>query len=443
MKLFCVNNKQGTCRLLAVKRGAGVTCRITALFDGKLINESRSRMRITFLLSSLEAGGSERVAATLCNTWAARGDRVTLVATYSGGGQGKLFYEMSPAVEIVFLANTLNASRNKFVGYVQRMRALRKLIIDREPDVIVSFLPNVNLSALVSSAFLGTPVIISERSDPSVYPFPWYAKLLCRWSYRFADVLAVQTESVATKAWHIYPGLKKVCAIPNPLPRAMEDVSAAPMRARKVLLSLGRLSPEKQVGTLLQAFVGIASQFPDWDLHIYGDGPDKAMLEEHVRCERMDGRVLLKGPTATPWEVMANADVFAMVSAYEGFPNALLEAMAVGLPCVVFDCPSGPREISCDGRNAMLVPLNDQARLREALISLMEDGDLRSTLGKRAREFVRSRFSLPNVASQWDELFMQVGALKAAPIPAGMTTVLHEATASAREVHSYGPTSGV
>lgn len=368
-------------------------------------------MNIILLTSSMAAGGAERVATTLCNAWVARGNRVKLIATFSGGGGGA-FYPLSEAVEFVYLADKAGTKQKNIAGYVQRIVTLRRLIREKAPDVIVSFLPNVNVAALLASAFLGVPVIICERSDPSIYPQPWPWALSCKLLYRFADMLTVQTESVAAKVASIYPGVSSVRAIPNPLPEAIAEINPNPSSQRKVLLSLGRLSAEKQVEKLLRAFSAVASGYPEWDLHIYGDGPLKAALEAQIMTDGLQGRAFLKGATETPWKVMAGADVFVMVSAYEGFPNALLEAMGIGLPCIAFDCPSGPREISHDGRDALLVPLNDHAGLVAALARLMGDASLREALGRQARESVSRRFSLRGVMTTWDGFFREVGAIR-------------------------------
>lgn len=366
-------------------------------------------MRIIFLISSMGPGGAERVAATLCNAWAERGDNVTLVATFSGGG--KAFYEISPSVEFMYLADMVGIKKKNVFNYVQRILALRRLISDRRPDVIVSFLANVNVTAVFSSAFLRIPLIVCERSDPSICPYPRLLTLLCKISYRFADVLAVQTESVAAKIVNVYPGLGMVRVIPNPLPEAIKTICLQSSPARKILLSLGRLSQEKQIDKLLKAFSEVAPFFVDWDLHIYGDGPLKTRLDEQIKDAKLNTRVKLKGSTELPWKVMARADAFVMVSAYEGFPNALLEAMGVGLPCIVFDCPSGPREITRDGKDAILIPLSDHERLVSALFKLMGDAGLRDALGAQARTSVHNRFCLSKVIQKWDLLFKEVGAV--------------------------------
>jgi glycosyltransferase involved in cell wall biosynthesis len=359
------------------------------------------------LVSSLAAGGAERVATTLCNAWASRGDRVWLVPTFSAGGTS--FYEIADGVEMVYLANAAG-TKGAILGYVKRQYVLRKLIQSWSPDVIVSFLPNVNVAAILSTAFLRVPLIICERSDPTSHPLPWFWKLATKLLYRYADMLTVQTAAVARKVEKILPA-KLLRAVPNPLPSDAALMSRSAIGGRKKLLSLGRLSGEKQIDRIIKAFAETAADFPEWDLEIYGDGPQKVYLSELIRDCGLEQRAFILGGTRTPWNVMAASDVFVMTSMYEGFPNALLEAMGIGLPCIAFDCPSGPREISEDGEAALLVSLNDQDELVAAMRRVMYDEHLRFSLGDRAKASVMTRFGLDAVLAHWDKLFSEVGVI--------------------------------
>ena len=346
----------------------------------------------------------------LCNAWSARGDLVTLVATYSGGGRP--FYRISDTVELAYLAELVGTRNRNALSYVHRLFALRRLIGRRAPDVVVSFLPNVNVAAIVATAFTNVPVIVCERTDPSTRTAGDFWHICSRLTYRFAEMLTVQTHAVAAKARALYPGLRSVRVVPNPLPDGVTALRAAQGNGRRILLSLGRLTMEKQVEKTVDAFAGLASRFDDWDLHIYGDGPHQSALASRIESLHMQDRIFLKGRTAEPWQVMAGADAFVMTSKREGFPNALLEAMAVGLPCVAFDCPSGPREISRGGKDALLVRLDDQVGLVSALEQVMCNDGLRRSLGAQARESVCARFGRREIIALWDRLFQEVGAIR-------------------------------
>jgi GalNAc-alpha-(1->4)-GalNAc-alpha-(1->3)-diNAcBac-PP-undecaprenol alpha-1,4-N-acetyl-D-galactosaminyltransferase len=365
-------------------------------------------LRILFLISSLNSGGAERVATTLCNAWVARHDSVTLVPTFSGGGNP--FYALDKRVELTYLSSLVPVRAGSGKRYLARLLALRRLVRECKPDVVISFLPNVNIAALAATAFTGVPCIVCERSDPSQMPIGRFWRTACNWFYRFADLVAVQTEAVASGIGSVYGGLRRVAIVPNPLPEGLllmrTDSSATPKR--HTLLSLGRLSQEKQVGQIVEVFASLAADFQAWDLHVHGDGPECEAIQAQINALGLHERVLLKGRSNEPWLVMAEADAFVMNSRFEGFPNAMLEAMGVGLPCVVADCPSGPRDISANGRDALLFSPGDVQGFRAALAQIMGDPDLRLRLGKQARASVIERYSLEAVLKTWDGLFTDV-----------------------------------
>lgn len=368
-------------------------------------------MRIVFLISSLGSGGAERVAATLCNAWAARGYDVILVPTYSGGGSP--FYAIDPRVSLRYLADEVGHGQGG-KRHLRRLRVLRRMIRAGRPDVVVSFLPNVNIAALAATAFTGIPCVIGERSDPIAQPIGRFWTTACRLFYRFADAVTVQTESVAQRIGTIYPGLKRVTVLPNPLPPELlvlppRDPDSRPVSGRRVLLSMGRLSAEKRTDRIVAAFARVADRHPSWDLQVVGDGPLREALQQQVeRCGLPAGRVSLLGRSHAPWQLMRGADAFVLASAYEGFPNALLEAVAVGLPSISTDCRSGPREISDEGQVVRLVPTDEPTALAGALDELLSDAGLRRRLSEAGPGSVRDRFSLSTVLARWDTLFREV-----------------------------------
>ncbi len=356
----------------------------------------------------MNSGGAERVASTLANAWASRGDQVTLMPTFSGGGE--CFYSLSPDVHLVYLANLVSSRARTLFNRLARLRALRRFIISERPDVIVSFLSNVNVASIVASIGLGIPIIVCERTDPFAMPTSKLFWISCRLTYPLADALMVQTKAVAAKYTSTGWPLPLVRVIPNPIPRKILDIEQnVSADEKKRFLSVGRLVEEKQFGMLIKVFASIASNNHSLTLRIVGDGPLRQVLEQQIVDLNLAGCVELLGRSASIAEELAQADAFVLTSAYEGFPNALLEAMAVGLPCVTFDCPSGPREMSMNGQVALLVPLNDERTLAHELERLMMDDDLRCSLGKKARASVQERFALERVLEQWDSLFEEIG----------------------------------
>lgn len=364
--------------------------------------------KILLLVSSMGSGGAERVASTLANAWADRGDQVTLVPTFSG--RGECFYELSANVQLVYLADLVTSQQRTWINQLARLRALRQYIKSERPDVIVSFLCNVNVAAVLASLGLGIPVIICERTDPFITPISRWLQLACQFTYPFATVLMVQTQAVAAKYVASGWSLKRLRVIANPVSEQMLAIQrGVNFTATKRLLSVGRLDEGKQFDVLIRVFSNLAKRHTNWTLRIIGEGALRATLQQRITELGLDCCVELEGHSKTIGDELVQADIFALTSKYEGFPNVLLEAMTVGLPCVSFDCPSGPREITMDGEMALLVPLNDEPALELALERLMLDADLRQTLGDQARISVLERFSLDKILAQWDLLFQKLG----------------------------------
>jgi len=198
--------------------------------------------------------------------------------------------------------------------------------------------------------------------------------------------------------------------IPNPLVYPM--VSSTPVvtpkdiisEARKICLSVGRLSEEKRFSEIISAFNGVASKFPDWDLVFLGEGPERDHLERKVSSLGLQDRVYFPGRVGNVSDWYFCAGAYVMNSRFEGFPNTLLEAMAYGLPVIRVDCDTGPKEIITDGIDGLLVDtFGVQSGLSSAMEKIFEDPVFSRSLGQSATG-VRSRFSLDSIGSKWDDL---------------------------------------
>ncbi|HUH40075.1 MAG TPA: glycosyltransferase family 4 protein, partial [Castellaniella sp.] len=363
-----------------------------------------------FLISSMHRGGAERVAATLANAWARRGDTVTLVSCYSG--RGSCDYDLDPGVRLLWLADRVRGPR--VLRPLTKLLALRSLIREHSPDRVLSFLTNVNVSTLLATRGLGLKVVVSERTDPahSVNLEP-ALRWLRRWTYPWAHRVVVQTPQSMPHLMRVAPDTQRLCAIPNPLPDGLpapRDGEPQDPSGRLRLAALGRFSPVKRFDQLIEAFAKLADRHPDWDLIIWGEGPQREACLRRVADLDLSTRVFLPGHTTRPWRELLGVQAFVLSSAVEGFPNAMLEAMALGLPCVATDCPSGPYELSAGGRDALLVPLNDESALVQALDQTMgATSQWREELGRRAAESVRARYGLDGILRQWDAAWTNQG----------------------------------
>lgn len=370
--------------------------------------------RVLFFVGSMNAGGAERVAATLSNAWAARGDEVCLVMTHLASRES--FYPLHPQVRCVPLADYLPA-RGRWLKPVAKARAIRTIYHEFQPDVVLSFLTNVNVNVLHALKNIQTPIVVCERTHPLYSRSATRSlRLLRRWLYPRASRVVLQTTASAQDFVREQTHSRSYAVVPNPIDPPLLQRRPAyenTLRMPPKIIALGRLAEVKRFDLLIEAFAALPDAYQTWELHLYGDGPQHEALQQLAHQRGVDGRVFFQGRTDEPWQKLSESQLFVLCSAYEGFPNALLEAMALGLPCITLDCPSGPAEITEQGQVARLLPKNaDVQTLAQALEQLMGDPKQRRDLGAAARESVVRRYALETVLTRWDELFTELESNK-------------------------------
>lgn len=365
-------------------------------------------MKILLLVSSLNAGGAERVASTLVNGWAGRGDTVTLMPTFSG--RGGIHYDIHPNVNVSFLADLCKTNSNLLTSKIDRLRALRRAVQTLSPDVVISFLTNVNIATLLATRLLHVPVIVCERVNPFLVPMPRSQRLARRLLYPFANRVVLQTEALAKECTDAFRPRWKTWSIPNPLSPEFQEIETPnpPLGDRPTIIGVGRLDKQKQFDKLILAFSKVAHSNPEWDLKIIGEGPLRTPLLNLAKELQLANRVKLTGLSSNVIKDLQSSEIFALTSSYEGFPNALIEAMAAGLPCIAFDCPSGPREISNNGQLVVLIKKDDVQAFSDGLQQLITNRLQRNRLGSDARDAIQSRYSAQRILTEWDKLFAEV-----------------------------------
>ncbi len=361
-------------------------------------------MKIALITSLLCGGGAARVLVGMANHWCKAGHDVVLYSFESEAHAS--FYPVDKGVKVIFL-NIFGESFTlweRVRNNLNRFFVIRKALRAENPDVVISFIDTANIRVLLAMLGSGIPVIVSERIHPAYEPLGRFWKVLRRITYPLADSLVVQTEAVRRHFadWR----LGDVRVIPNPV-KELPVLGEAPQLQRPSIVAVGRVAKQKNYPLLLRSFARLRCKHPEWNLYIAGkyarDAGIEAVLERH---DLRDG-VHFLGQVADVGGVLAQADIYVLSSSYEGFPNALCEAMAAGLPCIATDCPGGPADIITSGKNGVLVPNADDEAFSLALGSMAEDDEKRFKLGQRALE-IREFFSERRIMHMWEECINMV-----------------------------------
>jgi GalNAc-alpha-(1->4)-GalNAc-alpha-(1->3)-diNAcBac-PP-undecaprenol alpha-1,4-N-acetyl-D-galactosaminyltransferase len=360
-------------------------------------------IRITLIGAKVDCGGVQRLMSIIANYWAQKEWKVTLFIL--DGDSTSPFFELDPRILLIHLdiyrpsSNILEAIWNN----LRRIYALRRVIRDSKPDVVVSFWAFVNVLVLFATRGMRVPVVVTDPCDPKVEPLKWIFALLRRWTYTFDAQLVVETERA--KASYAHKIQSRTTVIPNPITPITQADKGLPEITldRPSLVAIGRFQHNKGFDLLLNAFARVKDQYPDWTLTIIGDGPLRSYLESLRDELGLDDRVHLPGFVDNIYHALKQADLFVMSSRWEGMPMALMEAMSCGLPVISTDCRCGPREIIRNGIDGALVPPENVEALSAAMDQLMSDESARKRLASRAVE-VTERFSVEQVLGRWEQL---------------------------------------
>lgn len=355
-------------------------------------------MRLCFMTYAMSSGGAERVLSELANHYARKGIHDVHLITLQREGT-PLFYPLDPAITLhqLGLNQTGSGGGSKVKRVLKRLFSMRRTLKDLKPQKIISFVDEMNVATLLASVGLKIPVVISERTDPRRYSIGTLGNIVRRLTYPLAFRLVLQGTYVRS----CFPYLsKKISVIPNPV--AFSDESLSPVESSFVVMIVGRLDRYKGHYELIEAFSIVEKNFPKWSLEIYGEGPERENLEALIAKYNLQDKAFLKGLASPIQPELKRASLFAFPTHYEGFSNALAEAMAVGLPVVASNC-DGNLELVEHDKNALVFPVGDIDKLAECLSLLMSNPQKRIELGGAARNSIK-KFAPEKIYGMWDEV---------------------------------------
>jgi glycosyltransferase involved in cell wall biosynthesis len=339
---------------------------------------------LALVISDLGCGGAQRVLVQLAEAWMRAGRKVTVI-TLAGPEQD--FFRLPAGMGRIALAG-IGQSRSylgALLANFDRVRRLRRALRDTEAQVAVAFIMSTAVLTILAALGLRIRVVACERNDPSRQSFGSVWSALRRLTYPLADVVTANSRGVLA-ALRSYVPADRLLYVANPLSAASRS---QPARLNALtILSIGRLNRQKAHDVLLKAFAIFAAKHPDWRLAIMGDGPDAGKLRDLADELHIGDRVDWLGTQPDPYPWLQSAQMFVLASRHEGTPNALLEAMSCGLPCIVSDASPGPLELVADGSSGIVVSVDDDSALAAQMARLADDSTLARRLGEAARERV-------------------------------------------------------
>lgn len=355
-------------------------------------------MRITIFVSALSGGGAERVVCNLANYLTGAGHEIDII-TMSEADPAEILHW-----DVTHVPLLLKSERgHSLMNNSKRIFRLAKYMKRQNVDAYVAFLPTTIMLMLRLRWLTKAPIIASERCDPEQY-MPKTKNGMKKWSSK-ASGFVFQTEDA--KAWYM-PYLKGVESVI--IPNAINPAFIRPKydgKKEKTIVGAGRLNEQKNFPLLIRAFARVADKFPGHKLVIYGKGPLLESLKDLAAKLGVGNRVEFPGFCTNMPEVLEKASMFVLSSDYEGMPNALMEAMASGLPCVSTDCGGGgARFLIENGENGILVPQRDEDALAAAMEKILSDESFAEKLGNNARKLQKT-LAPEKIYGEWEAFILK------------------------------------
>ena len=284
--------------------------------------------KILFIISDLESGGAQRVVSNICNNLIKKNYSIKVLLL----SDGKVFYKLNPKIQILHL-NLLNESksfRRKIYNNIQRILKIRKIIIDQNPNSIVSFIHNTNILSIIANLGLKNKIIVSERNNPYIQKTDLYWKVLQTLTYKFCDYIVVNN-------YFAHKFFKKTYDNVVTINNSLTKFDSIKRKKKNNILIVSRHHHQKNIEIFIKAFSEIHKKFDDWRAIIIGSG---VLAEKHKTLSKklkINSKILWIADIKDIAKYYESSKIFCLPSRYEGFSNSLLEALYFNLDCVVSD----------------------------------------------------------------------------------------------------------
>ncbi len=352
--------------------------------------------RITFCIPSLGSGGAERVVSVLANKLTERGFDVSILML----SHLKCQYRLNDRIKIKCIDCDADMALPMFKRLPLRLRKIKKAAQELQPDCIVSFMAETNIDVCLALWTMKVPIIVSERNDPALDPPSQLKRWLRRIAYWKPCGFVFQTPDA--QAYFSRRIRKCSRIILNPLDEHLPMPCTQEEREKRIV-AVGRLNKQKRFPLLIDAFSLFTKEYPEYVLEIYGEGALETELRQLIEAQGLQKKIQLKGFCKDVHQRIRTAAMFVMTSDYEGMPNALLEAMAIGVPSISTDCPcGGPRMLIRQGKNGMLVPVGGRDALVKAMSDMAQNPAKAQQMAQEARR-MRELADAQTITDAWVE----------------------------------------
>ena len=365
-----------------------------------------SRKKISFIIGWLYAGGAERVVSTLSNQLIDKYEVHIVVLTKSTP-----FYSLNKNIKLFYCREQFQPSNNisqSLKANYFLYKTISNYLKKEKINLVIGFTTSVNVLAILASIKNNIPCIISERNYPKKSNTNLQWRILRKLLYKKAKFLVVQTSEIKAQFEPIITS-NKIIILNNPISPELTKARDFNFKKENIILNVGSLINQKAQDVLIKAFANIDNE--NWELIIIGEGEKRKEYEALIKVLKLNDKVKLLGRTKDVAHFYNKSKIFAFTSVFEGFPNALIEAMHFGLACVSTDCPTGPSKLITHDYNGYLFPVGDQNQLEVYLSELINNENLREQFSSNAIKSVES-YKAESVTLDWTYLFEKALNLK-------------------------------
>lgn len=369
-----------------------------------VLNRNSIGRSVYFVINTLEGGGAERVLSTLAIDFYKHNIPVKIVCL----NYAESVYRLPNNLEITYLVRRASNNGISRIYYASiTFLKLVYLFLKNKPSCVISFMTSANFWTGLSAIVTRTDFIVSERTTPehSIKPQNYLFKAFLSQVYRKARAVVVPANGIKN-CLKMYSGFEKLSnfkTINNPI-SDFGNLSKFKVNNRKFIFGAGRLSHEKGFDQLINAFADL--KIKNIDLLIAGEGQEYESLKNQIQNLKLQKNVKLIGLKSNLQDYYSQAELFVLPSRNEGYPNALLEAMSFGCPCIAMDCEFGPSEIIRHQKNGILVPNDNNNELSAAMKKILTNTVLKNRIANNAQKITKTN-SLKSISKQWQNLIFK------------------------------------